>query len=70
MEEKIKGIRIKLGKKGKKCDGDRVIEVLQKYREIFIHKPRKVKGVLGHIEFMSEKPVVQKSLVNETPRFI
>lgn len=47
-------------KTGKECEGQKVIKVFKKYREIFIDKPGKVKGFLGHIKVKSEKPRVQK----------
>lgn len=37
-----------------------MIEVFEKYREIFVDKQGNVKGFWGHMEVKSEVPIVQK----------
>lgn len=50
-----------MGEKGKECEGEKVIEVLEKYTDISVDTPGKVKGFLDHIEVILEKPTVQKT---------
>lgn len=47
--------------KGKEYEKEKVTEVLEKYKAIFLDKPGKVEGFLRHIEVQMDKHRVQKS---------
>lgn len=61
LEEKMREISENARDHGIKCVGEKVIDVLTRYTEVFSNKPGKARDFVGRIEIVADKPVVQKS---------